>query len=125
MRVDQQSAIEAAPSLILSDGEGGVTYHVLRCGYPIAEPAPDYVRCGGPHPRIPDLIGDPMTEAVHRQFQRARESAHVDRTGWTDDQWIDDAERLMNEPDGAITSLVNGHVMALLRRVAERREDER
>lgn len=88
-----------------------------RCGYPIAEPAPDYVRCGNAHPRIADLWDDQMAEAVQRQMQRAQASAFIDRRDWTDDQWIDDAERLMNEPDGAITSLVNGHVMALLRRV--------
>ena len=48
-------------------------------------------------------------------MDRRQESMKIDRTGWTDDQWADDAERLMNEPDGAITSLVNGHVSALLR----------
>jgi len=58
---------------------------------------------------------DQMTEVVRRQIRRAHESMLVDRRGWTDKQWIADARRLMNEPDGAITSLVNGHVMAMLR----------
>lgn len=57
---------------------------------------------------------DPLTEALRRQFDRADASMRVDRKGWTDKQWITDADRLMNEVDGAITSLVNGHVMALL-----------
>ena len=81
-----------------------------RCGYPIAEPAPAYVRCGNAHRRIPDL----MTEAVQRQMQRADASRHINRQGWTQQQWIEDADRLMAEVDGAITSLVNGHVLHLL-----------
>ncbi len=58
---------------------------------------------------------DQMAEAVRRQMQRSRESMLVDRQGWTDAQWVLDAQRLMDGPDGAITSLVNGHVMAMLR----------
>ena len=85
-----------------------------RCGYPISEPAPDYVRCGNAHPRIPDLVGDQMAEVVQRQMQRAQASHSINRQGWTQQQWIEDADRLMNEKDGAITSLVNGHVMHLL-----------
>ena len=54
-------------------------------------------------------------DAVARQMKRSRESMLVDRSGWTDEQWMEDAEKLMNELDGAITSLVNGHVMAVLR----------
>lgn len=60
-------------------------------------------------------MNDQMAEAVRRQRQRSRESMMVDRRGWTDAQWVMDAQRLMDEPDGAITSLVNGHVMAMLR----------
>lgn len=55
-----------------------------------------------------------MRDALQRQLEQRVESQHVDRTGWTRQQWIDDARALMNHPDGAITSLVNGHVMALL-----------
>ena len=58
--------------------------------------------------------GDQMVDAMRRQFSRSRESMMVDRRGWTDAQWCEDAHRLMNEEDGAITSLVNGHVNALL-----------
>lgn len=60
---------------------------------------------------------DMMAEAVKRQSDRAEASTRIDRSGWSDDDWIVDADRLMNESDGAITSLVNGHVMALLRRL--------
>jgi hypothetical protein len=61
---------------------------------------------------------DQLAEVVKRQQDRMMASGRVDRAGWTDAQWIEDARRLMNEPDGAITSLVNGHVMALLRTVS-------
>jgi hypothetical protein len=61
---------------------------------------------------------DQLAEAVKRQQDRMVASGRVDRAGWTDMRWIEDARRLMNEPDGAITSLVNGHVMALLRTVS-------
>ena len=66
-------------------------------------------------------LPDDMAEAIARQRERYLASTRINRNGWTDDQWIEDADRLMNELDGAITSLVNGHVMALLRRVAEER----
>ena len=70
-----------------------------------------------------------MSDAIRRQRNRARAAMMVDRRGWSDENWAQDAYRLMNEPDGAITSLVNGHVMALLRiwracrQEAERGED--
>lgn len=63
-----------------------------------------------------------MVEAIDRQIERAKASHGIGRSGWTDAQWVADAERLMNEPDGAITSLLNGHVMALLRTVKSLRE---
>jgi hypothetical protein len=58
-----------------------------------------------------------LAEAIGRQRKRSEASMSLDRTGWTDAQWVADAERLMYEPDGAITSLLNGHVTALLRTV--------
>ena len=54
-----------------------------------------------------------MHEALRRQAATAARAHRVDRRGWTDAQWADDAERLMGELDGAVTSLVNGHVLAL------------
>lgn len=63
-----------------------------------------------------DMInqGIQMAEAAQRQMERRRASYSIDRKGWTRQQWIEDADRLMNEVDGAITSLVNGHIMHLL-----------
>lgn len=59
-------------------------------------------------------------DARTRQFDAMRRSLAVDRRGWTRQQWIDDARALMDDPDGAVTSLVNGHVMAMLDEVDER-----
>ncbi len=61
------------------------------------------------------ITNDQAAAATRRQMQRSQESMRVDRRGWTDAQWVMDAQRLMDEPDGAITSLVNGHVDAMLR----------
>lgn len=47
----------------------------------------------------------------------------TDRAGWTRQQWLEDADRLMNDIDGSVLSLVNGHVIALLDEVAELRRD--
>lgn len=60
------------------------------------------------------VMSEQMAEVVQRQMQRSRASQYINRQGWTQQQWIEDADRLMNEVDGAITSLVNGHVMHLL-----------
>jgi hypothetical protein len=38
---------------------------------------------------------------------------HVDRTGWTRKQWIDDAKKLFYDPDGSVLDFVNGHITAL------------
>ena len=56
-----------------------------------------------------------MAELQSSQRDRAAASMRVDRKGWTADQWMADADRLFNEEDGAVTSLVNGHVTHLLR----------
>jgi hypothetical protein len=59
------------------------------------------------------------SEAMRRQAAQREKSLAVDRTGWTRQQWIDDARALMEDIDGASTSLVNGHVMALLEEAQE------
>ena len=55
-----------------------------------------------------------MAQALSRQMAERAASLAVDRRDWTHEQWVEDAERLMDAVDGAVTSLVNGHVMALL-----------
>ena len=61
---------------------------------------------------------DQMGAAIRRQVAHAQVSSSVNRSGWTRQQWVDDARALMGHVDGAITSLVNGHVVALLDEVA-------
>ena len=58
---------------------------------------------------------DQMALAVRAMAHHAGESWRTDRTGWTDEQWIRDADALMGDLDGSVSSLVNGHVLALLR----------
>ena len=58
---------------------------------------------------------DQMGLAIRAMAHHAGESWRTDRTGWTDQQWIEDAQRLMDDIEGSVTSLVNGHVLALLR----------
>ena len=58
---------------------------------------------------------DQMGLAIRAMAHHAGESWRTDRTGWTDQQWIEDAQRLMDDTDGSVSSLVNGHVLALLR----------
>jgi hypothetical protein len=62
---------------------------------------------------------DQMSLAMKAMASHVARSERVDRTGWTDDQWIADAQRLMDDLDGSVLSLVNGHVLALLARVAQ------
>ena len=64
-------------------------------------------------------LPDQMAEAIRRQRERWQASAGMDRKGWSDQQWINDAWRLFHEPNGAITSLVNGHVDRMLKRLYE------
>lgn len=63
-------------------------------------------------------LDEQMADALGRQADAAERASLTDRRGWTKAQWADDAEALMHEPDGAITSLVNGHAMGL---IAERK----
>ncbi len=63
-------------------------------------------------------MNDQMADAMRRQLEQARKSSRVDRKGWTDSQWVKDAHDLMHDPDGAVTSLSNGHVNAMLRVIA-------
>jgi hypothetical protein len=55
-----------------------------------------------------------MAAAVRRQLAHITTSHQINRTGWTRQQWINDARRLMGELDGSVRDLVNGHVLALL-----------
>jgi hypothetical protein len=60
-----------------------------------------------------------MAAAIIRQLTHVAASHQIDRTGWTRQQWIDDARRLMGDADGSVLDLTNGHVMALLAELAQ------
>jgi len=62
-----------------------------------------------------------MSEAVRRQMDQMSQSMQRDRTGWTDEQWVADARELMDHLDGAVTSLLNGHINAMLNVIDDRR----
>lgn len=55
-----------------------------------------------------------MAEAVRRTNDLARESGQKDRREWTHEQWCEDAERLMDHPDGSVFCLLNGHALSLI-----------
>ncbi len=59
-------------------------------------------------------VSEELSQALARQRAASERSWDMDRTGWTRSQWVEDARRLMDELDGAVTSLLNGHVLALL-----------
>ena len=94
-------------------------------GYAPCNPSDPHEQCNAANwPEVFDLEvhnTDPgtkitaMGDAIRRQVAHGVRSRSVDRAGWSDQQWADDAKELMAGADGAITSLVNGHVLALLR----------
>lgn len=67
-------------------------------------------------------MNDQWAEVIARQRDHVNASHRVDRRGWTDEQWIDDARQLMGDIDGSVLDLVNGHVMALIRAVEAARK---
>ena len=67
-------------------------------------------------------MSDQMVEAIKRQMKHVDASMRVNRTGWTDDQWIDDARKLMRDIEGSVLDLLNGHVVAMLRRLEDNDE---
>lgn len=67
-------------------------------------------------------LDDQMVEAVRNQMKHVAASHAVDRRGWTRDQWVADAEKLMGDLDGSVMDLKNGHVLALLEELHELRK---
>lgn len=61
-----------------------------------------------------------MGQALRAQGHHVRESHAINRRGWTQDQWVEDAQRLMNDPDGSVLALLNGHATALIAAARER-----
>ena len=59
-------------------------------------------------------------ESLTIQIHRIAASMHADRTGWTREQWIDEARELMADPDAGVMCLVAGHAQAMLAELDER-----
>src|SRR3990172_11524394 len=59
------------------------------------------------------ILGE-MGEAVRRPIEHVEGSHGVDRGGWTEQQWIDDAMSIFDDPAGSDRDLLNGHVIAML-----------
>ena len=55
-----------------------------------------------------------LVAALKAQEQHAQASHRLSRAGWTPEQWVADAERLLNDPDGSVLDLVNGHAIYML-----------
>ena len=64
-------------------------------------------------------MSDQMVEAIKQQMKHIDASMRVNRTDWTDDQWIDDARKLMGDIEGSVLDLLNGHVVAMLRKLED------
>lgn len=61
----------------------------------------------------PGLDGQ-MSEALRNMAAHRAASHALDRRGWTNKQWADDAKQLMSDLDGSVSSLLNGHVTGLI-----------
>jgi hypothetical protein len=58
-------------------------------------------------------------ETFRAQRAHVDRSLAIDRTGWTRQQWVDDARQQMGDLDGSVMDLLNGHVTAMLSALAE------
>jgi hypothetical protein len=67
---------------------------------------------------------DDMGAAYRRMADLADQTQQTNRQGWTDDQWVQDARQIMDHPDGSTFSLLNGHILALLREAARLKKAE-
>jgi hypothetical protein len=62
-------------------------------------------------------LSELASEAYRKQMDHIHRSVTTNRTGWTLQQWTDDAREQFDNLDGTVRSLVNGHVTALLREI--------
>lgn len=65
---------------------------------------------------------DGLAEAIEASVRMAETAARVNRTGWTDEAWIDDAKEIMGHIDGSVASLLNGHISAMFRQLKAQQE---
>lgn len=68
-----------------------------------------------PSEKIAALMGD---GPLGQQYKLRQSVLNRDRTGWTRQEWIDDARQIMDDLYGSVESLLNGHILALLSTVS-------
>lgn len=83
------------------------------------------------HPPLPEeappyaTSEEQMEEAVGNMRRMFNTVQQVDRTGWTRAQWVAEAEVIMDDIDGSVLALLNGHVLAMLEELRDlRRRNE-
>jgi len=90
--------------------ELGVDNRCTECGQPESNAS---------HPPLPEeepvreSLDDQMTRAIGNMKRLGGEVVLVDRTGWTREQWVAEAEEIMDDIDGSVLALLNGHIMAV------------
>ena len=58
-----------------------------------------------------------MADVLRAENEMRRQIALGDRRKWTREQWVAEAEEIMNDPYGSVNMLLNGHIMALFEEV--------
>jgi hypothetical protein len=88
-----------------------------RCGMPESNAGHPPLTGEAPEHR-PRTHDEQMSEALTAMWRLTDGVRMKPRDGWTRQQWVADAQEIMNDIDGSATSLLNGHVMAMLEEIA-------
>lgn len=64
-------------------------------------------------PDVLPTLDEQMSAAVTRSVALSRDIASRSRKDWTREQWVAEAEEIMNDIDGSVLALLNGHILAL------------
>jgi hypothetical protein len=73
-------------------------------------------------PPPPPAVRQQIAQMFQMENQLRRDVATRGREGWTREQWVAEAEEIMNDTYGSVTSLLNGHVMYLFEELHALRE---
>ena len=63
-----------------------------------------------------------MSEVLRSENELRRRVALGERGRWTREEWVAEAEEIMNDPFGSVSMLLNGHIMAIFEELHELRE---
>jgi predicted RNA-binding Zn ribbon-like protein len=69
----------------------------------------------------PESLDGQMTRAIGNMRRLAGEVEQIDRKDWTRAQWLTEAETIMDDIDGSVFSLLNGHIVALFEEIHDLR----